>query len=231
MVEPAARTGAPSGQVPDVVLLTRAYAPLVAFADRVDDATGWQPTRLPGWSVRDLLFHLASDCQRALVALFTPVTEPADTDRVSYWAAWRPGTQGAADGLRGTRIIASAWSSVRGVAELYAETARAVCVAAASADPEAVVRTQDRRIRVADLLHTLCVEATVHQLDLRPVLADPAPELLDEVRRVLDGLLGRPLPPEWDAVRAVEVGTGRAVLTPEERAAVGADADRFPLFG
>jgi hypothetical protein len=67
-----------------VSLLSAAYRPLLAFAETVDERQGWTATLLPGWCVRDLIFHLASDCQRALVALATPVDEPADTDAVSY---------------------------------------------------------------------------------------------------------------------------------------------------
>ena len=68
-----------------------AYQPLVALAEELDDAQAWAATALPGWTVRDLVLHLAHDAQRALVALSTPAFGPADTDEVSYWGAWRPG--------------------------------------------------------------------------------------------------------------------------------------------
>jgi hypothetical protein len=48
---------------------------------------------------------------------------------------------------------------------------------------------------------------------------------------VLDGLLGAPAPADWDDVRYARTGTGRLPLEPAERAALGALADRFPLFG
>jgi hypothetical protein len=50
------------------------------------------------------------------------------------------------------------------------------------------------------------------------------------VRRVLDRLLGHPLPASWDAVSGALKGTGRVPLTSADRAALGADAERFPLF-
>jgi hypothetical protein len=213
-------------------VLSAAYRPLLAFAETVDERQGWSATRLPGWCVRDLLFHLASDCQRALVALATPVDEPADTDEVSYWSHWHPGSEGARNGLRGTRIMASAWTSVRGPAGLYAVTARAVLVAAGRADPGEVVETQGHRITIAALLHTLAVEAAVHHLDLAPVLADPpAPAALTAVRHVLDGLLGAPAPRDWDDIRYAQIGTGRAELSEAERRQLAELADRFPLFG
>jgi hypothetical protein len=82
------------------------------------------------------------------------------------------------------------------------------------------------------LLRTLAVEAAVHHLDLEPVLPDtPGPSVLAEVRRVLDGLLGECSPRGWDDVRYIRVGTGRLPMKADERAAIGALADRFPLFG
>ena len=91
-------------------LLTAAYAPLLALSDRLAatdtdtdtdtaESVGWTPTALPGWTVRDLVFHLAGDAQRALVALHTPAAGAVDTDAVSYWSHWAPGTDGAT-GLR-----------------------------------------------------------------------------------------------------------------------------------
>ena len=215
-----------------VSLLRAAYLPLIAFADRVDEDTGWTATQLPGWTVRDLLFHLAGDCQRALVALATPSADPADTDEVSYWTPWQPGTEAAQAGLRGTRISASAWSSVRGPAGLYAETARAVLVAAARADLSDVITTQGRVLTVEALLRTLAIEAAIHHLDLAPALTSlPAADALAEVRRVLDALLGRPAPAQWDTVRWIRLGTGRAEPTDAETAQLGHTAARLPLFG
>lgn len=211
-------------------LLAQAYAPLLALAEEVDDERGWQPTALPGWTVRDLLFHLASDAQRALVALATPAPGGPDCDEVSYWGAWSPGTEGAESGLRGTRIIASAWSSVRGPADLFVSTARAVLVQAGRADLAAVVATQGRQLTVCSLLRTLVVEAAVHHLDLG--LGEPPSAVsLAEVRHVLDGLLGMPVPLAWDDVHYALVGTGRVALTPPEEQALGELTGRFPLFG
>jgi hypothetical protein len=71
---------------------------------------------------------------------------------------------------------------------------------------------------VPDLLSTLVVEATVHHLDLVRHLDRPGPAEgpLAEVRRVFEGLLGRPY---------------RGSLTDAERAALGPLADRFSLLG
>jgi len=212
-------------------LLAEAWTPLVALADGVDEAMGWTPTLLPGWTTRDLLFHLAGDAQRALVALFTPASTPT-TDEIDYWREWTPGTEGAQAGLRGTRTIASQWSSVRGPAELFAETARAALRAAQRIDPASVVATQGRALTADALVRTLAIEAAIHHLDLEPVLPKrPSDSVLGEVRRVLDALLGQPAPADWDSVRWARLGTGRVQPSSSEAAALGPLVDRLPLFG
>lgn len=224
----AAPDAAPAG----ADLLEEAWAPLVALAEQVDEDTGWRPTELPGWTVRDLLWHLLGDAQRALVALHTPADGPADTDETTYWSHWTPGTDDAALGLRVVRTMASAMPTVRGIAGQYAETARAVLHAVRATDPATVVSTQGHVLTAGSLVHTLVVEAGVHHLDLGPVLPEPpAAAVLAAVRQVLDGLLGQPLPAEWDDTRAVLLGTGRAALGQAERGELGELADRFPLFG
>jgi uncharacterized protein (TIGR03083 family) len=205
-----------------------AYAELLELLPGVDEATGWRPTGCAGWTVRDLILHLLTDAQRALVALHTPAEGPADVDAVSYWSSWKPGTPGADAGRRGTRIMASAWSGVSPIAELYAETMQAVLVAADERAPDEIVRTQGKTLTVDSLLSTLAVEATIHQLDLE--LGEPAPLGLAEVRHALDGLLGQPGPIDDDARYAL-VGTGRSPLTDSERQALGGLVDRLPLFG
>ena len=63
-----------------VALLDRAYRPLLDLARSADDDVGWTATQLPGWTVRDLIHHLATDCQRLLVALpLRPTASPAPT--------------------------------------------------------------------------------------------------------------------------------------------------------
>ena len=216
-------------------LLAAAWAPLLAFADGIDEDQGWTPTHLPGWTARDLLLHLAGDAQRALLTLFTPAeagTALPETDEVDYWRAWQPGTDGAQTGLRTTRTIASQWSSVRGPAELFADTARAALRAARAADRDARVVTQGRTLTVDALLTTLAVEAAIHHLDLAPVLPDPPEQVvLDEVRRVLDSLLGSAVPQSWNDIRWIRVATGRATPDADETRFLGDRVELLPLFG
>jgi hypothetical protein len=220
--------------VPDALrLLTTAYRDLSAVLSSLSVDEGWEPTGCAGWSPVDLGFHLLSDARRALVALNTPADGPVDTDAVSYWTAWRPPAPGDEEELWSTRVAASVHGGLRGIAGRYAETSAAVLVAAGRVSLDDAVGTQGRVLTAADLLSTLTVEAAVHHLDLVLRLDRPGPaaESLAEVRRVLGGLLGRPLPAVWDDVTAARRGTAREPLTAEDLAELGDDAGAFPLFG
>jgi hypothetical protein len=220
--------------VPDALrLLTTAYRDLSAVLSSLTVDEGWEPTGCAGWSPVDLGFHLLSDARRALVALNTPAVAPVDTDAVSYWTAWRPPAPGDEEELWSTRVAASVHGGLRGIAGRYAETSAAVLVAAGRVSLDDAVGTQGRVLTAADLLSTLTVEAAVHHLDLVLRLDRPGPaaESLAEVRRVLGGLLGRPLPAVWDDVTAARRGTAREPLTAEDLAELGDDAGAFPLFG
>ncbi len=214
-------------------LLTTAYRDLSGVLGGLSAEQAWEPTGCAGWSVVDLGFHLLSDARRALVALNTPADPPADTDAVEYWRAWRPPEPGDEVELWSTRIAASVHGGLPGIAGRYAETSAAALVAASRVEPGDLIGTQGHVLSVADFLSTLVVEAAVHHLDLvlRLDRPGPAPGPLGEVRRVLAGLLGRPLPAGWDDATAARRGTGREPLTDDDRAELGDAASAFPLFG
>jgi uncharacterized protein (TIGR03083 family) len=211
-----------------------AYQALAATVRPLGDEESWLPTDCTGWAVRDLLFHLAGDAQRALVAFHTPAAGPPDRDAVGYWTAWRPDAAGAAHGRRWNRVAASMFLDFGQLRELYLETAAAAVRAAAATDPGLPVATQGHVLTAGDLMLTLAVEATVHHLDLTaslPAAPGPSPAGLRVVRATLDGLLGRPVPLDWSDEHYARAATGRAPLTAAERRALGPDADRLPLFG
>jgi hypothetical protein len=216
-----------------VGLLATAYRDLSAVLGDLTAEEGWQPTGCAGWTPVDLGFHLLSDARRALVALNTPADGPVDTTAVDYWKAWRPPAPDDEDELWSTRVAASVQGGLRAIQRRYAEAAPAVVVAAGRVEPSDLVRTQDAVLTVADLLSTLVVEAAVHHLDLVLHLDRPGPAAapLAEVRRILEGLLGAPLPDGWDDVTAARRGTGREPLTDDDRAGLGPRAAAFPLFG
>jgi hypothetical protein len=227
-------SGCQAAAVPDPVSLLRtAYGDVSALLTSLTVEEGWEPTGCAGWTAVDLGFHLLSDARRALVALNTPADGPADTTAVDYWTAWRPPEPGDEEELWSTRVAASVHGGLAGIAGRYAETSAAAVVAAGRADLHGPVRTQGHVLTVPDLLSTLVVEAAVHHLDLVVRLDRPGPaaEPLAEVRRVLAGLLGAPLPASWDDVTAARRSTGREELTAEDRAALGSRAAAFPLFG
>jgi len=214
-------------------LLCAAYGDLSGVYSSLTVQEGWLPTGCAGWTPVDLGFHLLSDARRALVALNTPASGPADTTAVDYWTAWRPPAPGNDEELWSTRIAASVHGGMAGIGRRYAETSAAVLVAAGRVDAGDLVATQGQVLTVADLLSTLTVEAAVHHLDLVEHLDRPGPASgpLAEVRRVLEGLLGRPLPVNWDDATAARRGTGRELLSDADRAELGDDAGAFPLFG
>ncbi|KMS65601.1 hypothetical protein ACH49_31095, partial [Streptomyces leeuwenhoekii] len=112
------------------------------------------PTDCTGWAVRDLLFHLLGDAQRALVALHTPAAGPPDRDAVTYWRDWAPDPAGAANGRRWSRVGASMFLDFRQLRELYLETAAAAAEAAAATPPDRPVATQGHVLRAGDLMLT-----------------------------------------------------------------------------
>jgi hypothetical protein len=134
--------------------LSTAYRDIVAVLRDLSAEEEWLPTGCAGWSVRDLLFHLRGDAQRALVALASPAGTEPDTDAVSYWTHWRPDTDGALLNRRMTRICASVYSGLRPILDSFAETTEAVVYAAVNTDPGLAVRTQGHVLRAGDLVRT-----------------------------------------------------------------------------
>ena len=214
-------------------LLRDTHGALSAVVSDLAPEEGWQPSGCAGWAVLDLTLHLVDDARRGLVALATPAGGPATGDAVAYWRSWQPSAEQDADVAWRTRVRASVAGGLAELAAVYAETVAAVGVLAGRSRPDALVGTQGHVLRTDDLLSTLAVEAAVHHLDLVAHLdrPGPPPEALAEVRRVLEGLCGGPLPRGWDDATAARRGTGREPLTAADRAELGEAAARFPLFG
>ena len=214
-------------------LLRTAYGDLSEALSAISADEQWAPTGCRGGTPVDLGHHLLGDARRALVALSSPAPGPADTDRVTYWRGWRPPAADDDEDLRRTRAAASMGLPYADLVRTYSDTTDAVLVSAGRVRPDEPVRTQGHVLAVDDLLSTLAVEAAVHHLDLVAHLGRPGPsaDALGEVRRVLEGLLGRPLPAGWDDVTAARRGTGRELLTDTDRIELGDGAGAFPLFG
>lgn len=215
-------------------LLAEAYGSTTGTAQALADQDFECRTWTEAWTVRELLFHQLLDAQRALVALATPMSEPADVDEVTYWRPFRPseGDGGAAHALFVQRA-AAAYEQLRLLVEHWWATADAVVRAAAAPDPGSRVATQGHVITVRDLCSTLVVEACVHLLDLVRELdgGGPTVAVLAHTRGVLGRLYGGPLPPVWDDGECVLKATGRVPLTDGDRAALGVGVDLLPVLG
>jgi hypothetical protein len=213
-------------------LLATALGDLAGVLESVTEEESWEPSGCRGWSVLDLGFHLLEDAHRALVDLGSPVDGPADTDAVDYWRPGRPSPHDG-DDLVSARVTASLQGGIARVARRHREAVDAVVVTAGRLALDDVVRSQGAAMTVADDLSSMVVEAAIHHLDLVVRLDRPGPAAgpLAEVRRILEGLLGAPLPARWDDVTAARRGTGREPLTAEDRAELGPAAAAFPLFG
>jgi len=218
--------------------LESVYRNVTTVADGLSDADLMRPSRCAGWALGDVLYHQLLDARRALRTFASPSAGPPDVDDVEYWRSYSPegesppGSAEAAAHARHVRIVAAAYPP-GALAWEWRETAAAAC-RAARACPHEAVTTQGHVLATADFMATLAVEAAVHYLDLTAGLpAAPPPDAasLALVRRVLDGLLGTSLPGDWDDLTCALKGTGREPVTAQERSALGALADRLPLFG
>jgi uncharacterized protein (TIGR03083 family) len=209
-------------------LLTESYDALAAVVSGLRDEDAWAPTGCTGWCVRDLVWHLHADAMRGLVAVHTPAGRAADCDAVEYWRAWGSDPDADERNRRLTRVEAGL-HDFAALRERYLEAAAATARAVAAAPGGDVVATQGHALRVDHLASTLAVEATLHHADLVAHLDAPGPPAagLDEVRRVVEALLGRTLD-GWSTERVVMVGTGRAEPTAAERDALaGLDVPVF----
>jgi uncharacterized protein (TIGR03083 family) len=218
--------------------LQAVYRNVTTVADGLSDADLMRPSRCAGWALGDVLYHQLLDARRALRTFASPAAGPPDVDDVEYWRAYgpqgdvAPGGAQAAEHARHVRIVAAAYPP-GALAWEWRETAAAACRAARACPYEAVT-TQGHVLTTADFIATLAVEAAVHYLDLTAGLPDaPPPDAasLALVRRVLDGLLGTPLPGDWDDRTYALKGTGREEVTADDHAVIGALAGRLPLFG
>lgn len=222
----------PSRYASLVALLDTTYEATTTVAAALDDDTASSGTRTD-WTARELLFHQLCDAQRALIVLTTAPPGPPDTDAVTYWSAWAPGTDEAAAHARYVARAAAAYSRTAGLVAQWTDTSRAAVRSAAARSGTDLVVTQGHVIEAADFVHTLIVEAVVHHLDL--TLELPSPGLPDAaygcVLEVLTGLLGSPLPSTWSPREAALKGTGRLPVSTADAHELGELASHFPLFG
>jgi uncharacterized protein (TIGR03083 family) len=193
-----------------------------------------RPTRLPAWSVKQLLGHMYRDVDRTNVGLSEPAPEAADTDSVSYWRSYDP-TADAPDIADRAKQIAANYQTGSELAQAWDEMWRRALDTASATDRARIIHTWRPNMTLDEFLRTRVLEITVHRLDLEHALgrrawgSDAAVSIIDGI---LVGLLGKEPPStlEWDVIEFIEKGTGRIPLTDQERTVLGRLANRFPLL-
>lgn len=203
---------------------------------RVPDQAFSLPTPCAAWDVAHLLAHLHRDFERVGQAVASAADQPPDHDRVSYWLYDRPENQVRTQ-ERARAAVQELGSPTAIVDAFDAMVAEALDLATGAA-PGLVVRlTWGPVIDLDEFLATRWLELAVHSLDLAVALGhddDVSADGLALVVDILDRLAGRPLSQEgggWPAPAYIRAATGRAALSAEDGARLGAAmAARFPLL-
>ncbi|MFJ6167300.1 maleylpyruvate isomerase N-terminal domain-containing protein [Micromonospora orduensis] len=233
-------------------------ATLTGILAELDDAGLDRPTTCPPWAVRDLIAHVRTGAGRLAdmlaapappraedaagyfgAAKFTPEVDAARIEAARSDAARSEAVLSTAGAAEAERIAGGGWDGVPvGRSALPGEferSWRAADAAVAAAPPERVVRTRHGdAMSLTEFLRTRVVEVGVHGLDLAVALDRP-PWLTPQAAAVIADLLtgGRPAPAGlcWDRLTLIRKTTGRAALTPAERAEVDAAGFRWLAFG
>ncbi|MFC0673798.1 maleylpyruvate isomerase N-terminal domain-containing protein [Brachybacterium hainanense] len=191
------------------------------------------PSGCRGWLVRDLVCHLVIDAQDVLITLATPAQGAATADAATYWdvLAGPPDGEDPLDAL--IPRLAAAYGDHRLLQFHLEDLGAAAGRAAAQVDPELLVGTKDRVLRAGDYLQAYVLEWTLHHLDLgahRPALEPPPAASLSAARRLLERILGAPLPERIPDADALLIGTGRRMPSPAQVEQLGELAPRLPLI-
>lgn len=175
---------------------------LTTWLTALPDEAWERPSRLPGWTVRELAFH-ATDMTAVVVRALAagPVREPAQTI-ADYTSAW-PSVAGeiaardrdAASGLDAAGVLANA-----------AEARAGLLDALAKVDGDPVIAGRRGPLRLTDLMSTRVNELVVHSLDLVASLPDLEPVAIDRQAlgvacRMLTGVLAERVPGHTVEVR------------------------------
>lgn len=192
-----------------------------------------RPSGCTGWLVRDLVCHLVIDAQDVLITLVTPADTAPTHDAVTYWnvADTPPTGDDPLDAL--TVRLAAAYGDPGLLTFHLDDVGSAAGRAAALADPDLRVSTQDMVLTAGDYLTAYVLEWTLHHLDLiahLPEAPEPPAEGLARSREMLEKIAGAAFPASFSDRDALLVGTGRRAPTEAERAELGSLAAKLPLI-
>jgi uncharacterized protein (TIGR03083 family) len=228
---------------PAVDALVSQLRSLNGLVGSVPDEDFARATRCPGWRVAELVAH----CEGMLIRLVgenaEPVAGSAQIDRVGYYR-YEP------DGPREDDEPGKTFSEVikeRVIEEVRGRTPRelkasldgaiAGAIEAIDSIPgeRVVKRTGHPAINFGEFVASRNLEFGVHAMDIADALGlprQPDPDAAAIITEILEGLLSAPLPTDlgWDATTFILSGTGRRVLTEEDRRILGNLAQRFPLL-
>jgi uncharacterized protein (TIGR03083 family) len=204
---------------------------LAALLDELSPEDWERTTRLPGYTVKDLVVHTVFALRLREAIARQPFTGSPSRDRVTWWDRDR------GDGAQNDETIRSvaAGMSIQEAVEALRAVLDSCADAFRSLPPDAAVGSDDLSVRAGDIAAVSVIEAGVHAMDighatLRGERIHPAAAGI--VVEVLEGRLGQPLPKRigWDEKTYILTGSGRRPLSPNERWTLGPLADKFPLL-
>jgi len=221
----------------------------VQFRELVDLLAGLsdddfaRSTRCPGWNVAEVVAHCEGMLHRLVGENARPVEGEAEIDRVGYYR-YDP------DGPREGEDPAKTFSEVirdRVIDEVDGRDGTALRASLAGAVEDAIAGVRDipaervikrsghPRMTFGEFVASRNLEFGVHTMDIEHAVGRPEgvnPATAGVIVGILDGLLGGAVPRSvgWDATSYILAGTGRRPIAAEERANLGALADRFPLL-
>ncbi len=216
----------------EVDLFSRTWTALRTAVAGLSDEDFGRPSGCTGWLVRDLVCHLVIDAQDVLITLVTPAETEPTHDAVTYWnvADTPPTGDDPLDAL--TVRLAAAYEDPGLLKFHLDDVGSAAGRAAALADPDLRVSTQDMVLTAGDYLTAYVLEWTLHHLDLMahlPDVPEPPAEGLARSREMLEQIAGATFPASFSDQDALLVGTGRRAPTDAERAELGEPAEKLPL--
>lgn len=189
---------------------------IAAAVERFPDDDFDRPSTLPGWTVADLVAHLAMCAGSPARWLAEPTPAKAEVDAAAYLLCLRDAaddvdarTRERARDKTPTQLRADVADAVERLADVVAAT-----------DPARAIPTRLAPMRFDEFLVTRCVEGVVHGLDLGPAV-HPDREALKIATKALLAALVAKAPghtvevrvPPFAAVQCVE-GPGHTRGTP-----------------
>jgi uncharacterized protein (TIGR03084 family) len=168
--------------------------PLIALTDQHAElsdlfagmsAAQWDaPTRCPGWTVSDVVLHLAQSDELAIASLQGRFGEAVSA--VPLDASQRSGSGGAVDDWAAASVSAQRGASAAEVHERWRRSADGMRLALADADPHERVQWVSGQLSVSTLATTRLAEAWIHGGDVAEAVGGqlPADERLRHVARL-----------------------------------------------